>query len=220
MRPFCYDAAMKHTPENKQKLILASQSPRRRYLLKQAGLDFSVIPSHVDESSIALSAPALYAKELAQAKALDISEKHPDSWVIGADTIVLIDGLILGKPDSKQHAVQMLNRLSGQTHQVITGYCICKKTSGKLIVDSVTTDVTFKSLSAKEIDWYTHTSEPFDKAGAYAIQGLGTFLVRSINGSYSNVVGLPVCEIIEHLIREGVVGFDASGNRNGAAHDS
>jgi len=217
---FCYYPDMKQTPDNKQKLILASQSPRRRYLLKQAGLEFAVIPSQVDESDIAVSSPPLYARELAQAKALDVAQQHADSWVIGADTIVLIDGLILGKPDSKTHAVEMLNRLSGETHQVITGYCICHKASQRLIVDSVTTDVTFKSLSKKEIDWYTHTSEPFDKAGAYAIHGLGTFLVRAINGSYSNVVGLPVCEIIEHLISEGVVGFDESGNRNGATRES
>jgi septum formation protein len=206
--------------DNNINLILASNSPRRRYLLKQAGLLFSVIPSQVDESSVALSSPALYARELAVAKALDVAKDHPDSWVIGADTIVLIDGIILGKPDSKAHAVEMLGRLSGQTHQVITGYCICRKASGQQIVDSVTTDVTFKELSPREIEWYTGTSEPFDKAGAYAIQGLGTFLVKSIHGSYSNVVGLPVCEVIEHLIREQVVGFDDAGNRNGAIHES
>ena len=186
----------------------------------QAGLQFSVIPSQVDESTIAVSSPALYARQLAEAKAMDVAQSHPDSWVIGADTIVLIDGLILGKPDSKQHAVEMLNRLSGQTHQVITGFCICSKSSGKHIVDSVETDVTFKNLSAREIEWYTHTSEPFDKAGAYAIQGLGTFLVKSIHGSYSNVVGLPVCEVIEHLIQEGVVGFDETGNRDEAIRES
>jgi len=208
------------TSDNNMKLILASNSPRRRYLLRQAGLLFAVIPSHVDESSIAVSSPPLYARELAVAKAMDVARSHPDSWVIGADTIVLIDGLILGKPDSKPHAVEMLERLSGQTHQVITGYCICRNSSGKCIVDSVRTDVTFKKLSAREIEWYAHTSEPFDKAGAYAIQGLGTFLVKSINGSYSNVVGLPVCEVIEHLIREGVVGFDEAGNRKGATHES
>jgi septum formation protein len=206
--------------ENDMKLILASKSPRRRYLLSQAGLLFSVIPSQVDESSISVSSPALYAKELAVAKAVDVAQHHPDSWVIGADTIVLIDGFILGKPDSRDHAVEMLGRLSGQTHQVITGYCIYRQSPGKRIADSVKTDVTFKTLSDREIEWYTQTSEPFDKAGAYAIQGLGTFLVKSINGSYSNVVGLPVCEVIEHLIREGVVGFDNAGNRNGATCES
>lgn len=205
------------TSNSEKKLILASKSPRRRYLLTQAGLVFSVIPSTVDESSISISSPSLFAKVLAEAKAIDVSEKHPESWVIGADTIVLIDGLILGKPESREHAAEMLNRLSGQTHQVITGYCICQQASGKRINDSIKTDVTFKKLSEKEIQWYIHTSEPFDKAGAYAIQGLGTFLVKSIRGSYTNVVGLPVCEVIECLIREGVVGFDNAGNRSGAA---
>ena len=208
------------TLDKNKKLILASKSSRRRYLLSQAGLRFSIIPSKVDESSIAVSSPVLYAKELATAKAADVAKTHSDCWVIGADTIVLIDGLILGKPDSKQHAVEMLGRLSGQTHQVVTGYCICNNSLGKLISDSVKTDVTFKTLSASEIEWYTRTSEPFDKAGAYAIQGLGTFLVKSIHGSYSNVVGLPVCEVIEHLIREGVVGFDDAGNRNGTTRES
>jgi septum formation protein len=103
---------------------------------------------------------------------------------------------------------------------VITGYCICRQSQGKQIAESVETDVTFKTLSTREIEWYTRTSEPFDKAGAYAIQGLGTFLVKSIHGSYSNVVGLPVCEVIEYLIREGVVGFDDTGNRNGATSES
>ncbi len=208
------------TSDSDRTLILASKSPRRRYLLTQAGLVFSVVPSKVDESSIPVSSPAIYAKVLAEAKAMEVSERFPGSWVIGADTIVLIDGLILGKPDSREHAAEMLSRLSGQTHQVITGYCINQYKSGKRITDSVKTDVTFKKLSEKEIHWYIHTSEPFDKAGAYAIQGLGTFLVKSVNGSYTNVVGLPVCEVIECLIREGVVGFDDIGNRSGATIES
>ena len=99
----------------------------------------------------------------------------------------------------------MLKRLSAKTHQVHTGYCICRKTTGHFISECVTTDVSFKKLSAKEIDWYINSGESFDKAGAYAIQGLGTFLVKRINGSYSNVVGLPVCEVLEYLIKEGVV---------------
>lgn len=206
--------------ESNMKIILASKSPRRRYLLTQAGLVFSVIPSGVDESAISVSSPALYAKELAVAKALDVSEKYPDSWVIAADTIVLIDGLILGKPDSRDHAREMLYRLSGQTHQVITGYCVSHKASEKCIINSVKTDVTFKKLSEKEIEWYIHTDEPFDKAGSYAIQGLGTFLVHSIHGSYTNVVGLPVCEVIECLIHEGVVGFEAAEDRPGESNET
>lgn len=196
-----------------KELILASQSPRRKYLLKQAGLTFKVIPSQFDESSVELSSPIQYATRLAEGKALEIADQYTNAWVIGADTIVLIDGLILGKPTDRDHARKMLGRLSGQTHRVVTGYCICCKSEDRFISNAVQTDVSFKTLSREEIEWYIHTSEPFDKAGAYAIQGLGTFLVKSIHGSYTNVVGLPVCEVIECLIQENVVGFDEQGER-------
>ena len=193
-------------------LILASQSPRRRYLLRKAGLVFQVIPSGVDEGDVPLTEPAAYVKALARAKAEDVASRHPDAWVIGADTVVLIGGDILGKPGSRREAREMLRQLSGQTHQVHTGYALCCRDAGRMITDAVKTDVRFKSLSEAEIEWYIQTGEPFDKAGAYAIQGLGTFLVRSISGSYTNVVGLPVCEVIEALIREGVISLsDASG---------
>jgi septum formation protein len=186
-------------------LILASKSPRRRYLLEQAGLEFSVIPSGFDESSIAPSSLDSYVTRLAEAKAGDIAEKHPGSWIIGADTIVFIDNAILGKPESRAEARTMLRSLSAKTHQVYTGYCICCRSAGRHFTGVVKTDVCFKELTEKEIEWYINSGEPFDKAGAYAIQGLGTFLVRSINGSYTNVVGLPVCEVVELLIKEGVV---------------
>lgn len=189
-------------------LILASQSPRRRYLLKQAGLNFTVIPSRFDENSVSLSSPETYVRILAEAKAQDISIKYPESWVIGADTIVLINGTILGKPNSRDEARTMLKRLSGQTHQVLTGYCICCKAKAESFSETITTEVLFKNLTDKEIEWYIHTEEPFDKAGAYAIQGWGTFIVKSIHGSYTNVVGLPVCEVIEFLIQKGVVGLN------------
>ncbi len=195
-------------------LILASKSPRRRYLLEQAGLSFSVIPSSFDEKSVPLSSPEVYVKVLAEKKADEVSEKYPESWVVGADTIVLIDSIILGKPGSRDEARDMLKSLGGQTHQVLTGYCIRCKTKKRCFSETVRTDVLFKDLSDEEIEWYIHTKEPFDKAGAYAIQGLGTFLVKSINGSYTNVVGLPVCEIIEFLIKEGVLGFSVSNRMN------
>jgi len=187
------------------RLILASKSPRRKYLLNQAGLKFDVIPSHFDERTIEFRSPREYVCSLARSKARDIATNEPDSWVIGADTIVLINGRVLGKPRGKTAARQMLLSLSGQTHQVYTGYTICCANRSIEITDAVSTDVTFKVLSNDEIEWYIHTDEPFDKAGAYAIQGLGTFLVKSIDGSYTNVVGLPVCEVIEHLISLGVV---------------
>ena len=191
-------------------LILASQSPRRRYLLEQAGLTFSVIPSTFDEDSVLLTTPADYVKTLAGAKADEIAGQYPDSWVIGADTIVTIDGAILGKPGTPDEARQMLERLSGQSHFVYTGYSIVCKNKPTCICEAIKTDVRFKALTTDEIDWYVQTGEPFDKAGAYAIQGMGTFLVRRINGSYTNVVGLPVCEVIEALIKIGVVTMNAA----------
>lgn len=190
---------------NEQKIILASESPRRNYLLKQAGLEFSTIPSEFDESSVSISDPQLHVKTLAESKALDVSKKYPNSWVIGADTIVLINGDILGKPASKQDARDMLNRLSGNTHIVITGFCVCCNQKNVFYSDIASTDVLFKNLSVDEIEWYVHTNEPYDKAGAYAIQGLGSSFVKSIHGSYTNVVGLPVCEIVDFLINEGIL---------------
>jgi septum formation protein len=189
-------------------LILASKSPRRKHLLEQAGLKFSVIPSDFDETSVAMPDPASYVRALAEFKALDISHKHPDSWVIGADTLVLSDKQVLGKPGSDEEAREMLKRLSGKRHQVLTGYCICCRARKQLFSETVKTDVQFKELRLEEIDWYIGTGEPSDKAGAYAIQGLGSFLVRSIKGSYTNVVGLPVCEVIEFLTREGAIVLD------------
>ena len=188
-------------------IILASKSPRRKYLLKQAGLSFTVMPSSIDENSIPISQPEIYVRTLAEAKANDISKKYSESWVIGADTIVLIDGIVLGKPSSKTEARVMLKRLSGQIHQVFTGYSICCIARNRFFSETIITEVLFKNLTDDEIEWYINTDEPFDKAGAYAIQGLGTFLVKSINGSYTNVVGLPVCEVIEFLIKERVIGL-------------
>ena len=190
----------------KTPLILASKSPRRKYLLEQAGLEFSVIPSDIDENEITVTEPHHYVRYLAETKAKDIANTYPDNWVLGADTIVLIDGMILGKPLSKDDAWDMLKRLSGRTHVVYTGFCLTCKAKDRLISQTVQTQVLFKELSDHEINWYIHTPEPFDKAGAYAIQGLGTFLVKRIEGSYTNVVGLPVCEVIEVLLEEGVIG--------------
>ena len=159
-----------------------------------------------------MSEPVAYVRTLAEFKALDISQKHPDSWIIGADTIVLINNHILGKPGSKDEARKMLMRLSGKSHQVLTGYCICCKNKKQLFSDTVKTEVHFKKLRLEEIDWYIETGEPLDKAGAYAIQGAGSFLVKSIDGSYTNVVGLPVCEVMEYLIKQGVIGLNSEND--------
>ena len=190
---------------NNSRLILASKSPRRCYLLEQAGLVFSVIPSNLDENSIPLSSPKTYVRRLAEAKAKDVSVRYTDSWVIGADTMVFIDDTMLGKPGSRSEARKMLRRLSGRSHQVLTGYCICCQTADRLFSETVVTEVFVKELTELQIDWYINSGEPFDKAGAYAIQGIGTFLVKHIRGSYTNVVGLPVCEVVDFLINAGVV---------------
>ena len=190
---------------NDKKIILASESPRRRDLLEQAGIDFIVIPSSINESVFAKEEPSNYVKKLSAAKALDIAEKYPEAWVIGADTVVAIDGIILEKPESREHAAKMLEKLSNRVHMVYTGFALCCKNSNRIFKKSIKTEVKFKKLSAREIEWYVNTDEPFDKAGAYAIQGLGTFIVKSINGSYTNVVGLPVCEVVEILIKENII---------------
>ncbi|MFO8049322.1 MAG: Maf family protein [Desulfosudaceae bacterium] len=186
-------------------LILASASPRRKYLLEQAGLSFSVRVSRVDESVMPWSDPVAYTGRLAAAKAAEIAEQYPDSWVIGADTIVVAEGVVLEKPSSRDAARQMLSRLSGLVHEVYTGYAIVCHARQHEYVETIRTEVRFKNLSSREIEWYIHTSEPYDKAGAYAIQGLGSFLVREIRGSYTNVVGLPVCEVLDYLWRLGLV---------------
>ncbi|MBF0259795.1 MAG: septum formation inhibitor Maf [Desulfamplus sp.] len=200
----------------KKKLVLASQSPRRKELLEQAGVDFEVIPADIEESIAASERPDEYVRRLSREKALYVAQKHPDKWIIGADTTVVLGEAILEKPISEDDARHMLETLSGKTHIVYTGFTLCCKKSlafkynginseEKIITKSVKTDVFFKTLTDSEIEWYIGTGEPFDKAGSYAIQGLGAFMVRSINGSYSNVVGLPVCEVLEVMIKEHII---------------
>ena len=186
-------------------LILASKSPRRRDLLNQAGLAFSIAPSSVEESALATTSPERRVRLLAEAKAEEVAQRYPESWVIGADTVVVIENTVLEKPRTEDRARYMLEALSGKTHRVLTGYCICCKATERSFSATVETKVVFKSLTKREIDWYINTGEPFDKAGGYAAQGLGTFLIRRVEGSYTSVVGLPVCEVIDYLVREGVI---------------
>lgn len=190
---------------NTKKLILASQSPRRKYLLEQAGIRFAVEPADIEEKMLGSESPEAYVKRLSMEKARFVASRHPDAWILGADTVVVIDDKILEKPDSIDHAAAMLKRLSNRVHTVYTGFTLCCENEGKTVTRAITTEVKFKELSDQEIQWYVGTDEPFDKAGAYAIQGLGTFLVKGINGSYTNVVGLPVCEVIEILLAQGVI---------------
>lgn len=190
--------------------MLASGSPRRRNLLQQAGLSFLVAPSRFDEKLVEAMEPASYARTIAEGKARAAAAAYPAFWVLGADTIVSIDGEILGKPASRREAEAMLRRLSGRTHQVFTGYALCCRAEHRMISEAVATHVMFKSLSDAEIAWYVGTGEPMDKAGAYGIQGRGAFLIKRIEGSYTNVVGLPLCEVIESLRQAEILPFQTA----------
>lgn len=180
-----------------EQVILASQSPRRKELLGRIFAEFTVIPSAAEESACADS-PAEYVTALARAKAEEVSARvGKGALVIGADTVVACDGVILEKPKDEQDAFRMLSALSGRDHAVYTGFAICK--DGKTVVDVEETRVWFRKLSDDEILRYIATREPMDKAGAYGIQDKGAQLVRKIEGDYFNVVGLPICKLCERL---------------------
>ncbi len=183
-------------------VILASGSPRRRQLLAGLGLTFKVIPAAVDETPCNRERPADFARRMAVAKAVAVAGTNPSSWVVGADTIVVLPGAtILGKPRSREDALLMLKQLRGNTHQVMTGLCLCCVNKGIKASLVETTAVTFTGEAGDEIlQAYIRTGEPLDKAGAYGIQGIGSFLVRKINGSCSNVVGLPLQPLLSLLI--------------------
>jgi septum formation protein len=183
------------------KLLLASNSPRRIELLRNAGFEFEVIPSGIDEGlPIPGDLPEDYARRVARAKALHVASRSPaGSLVLGADTIVTIGGLILGKPSGPFDATRMLHLLSGQTHEVITAICLVSAPDQIAALKHETTFVTFCELNDDEIRAYVASHEPFDKAGAYAIQGLASKFVTRISGCYFNVVGLPVSLVYEIL---------------------
>ena len=185
---------------DKNPLILASASPRRKELLEQAQIPFTVLPSHIDENG-EKGDPYEICTRLAEKKALSLYNSSKNSWILGADTIVIKNGVIMGKPADVSEAAYMLNSLSNGTHNVITGFSIVDPSGCVGESNYVSTTVYFKSLTNEEIDAYIQTGEPFGKAGAYAIQGIGTFMIKGISGSYSNVVGLPLFEIIDSLNR-------------------
>ena len=192
-------------------LVLASASPRRRDLLEQVDIPFVVSPADIDESERSDN-PGDNARILAEEKAQAIYGGRENGWVLGADTIVVIGSRVLGKPRDEKDAEKMLRMLSGKEHRVITGFCICSPDGKIAFSDHVSTDVDVKPLTDQEIQKYISTKEPFGKAGAYAIQGIGSFMVQGIKGSYSNVVGLPVCEVIKGLEHVGAVnGFPMNG---------
>ncbi|MGN0162909.1 MAG: Maf family protein [Candidatus Ornithomonoglobus sp.] len=184
-------------------IILASASPRRSELLSNMGLDFKVVVSEADEESVDRDVPPrIYVQELALLKAASTAKKimdNKDAVVISADTVVVNNGEILGKPTDAAEAEKMLSDLSGRTHQVYTGFCVLRLSDAYTVCKAVCTDVTFKELSEDKIKRYINSGEPMDKAGAYGIQGLGAMLVDRINGDYFNIVGLPVSALSDIL---------------------
>ncbi len=171
-------------------LVLASASPRRQELLRNAGIRFEVQPAHIAEDPLPGEAPQDCAERLAREKALTIASARPNDMVLGADTVVVIEGQILGKPADAADAARMLRLLSGRVHQVITGVCLVS--GGQWAAGSETTSVTMAEIPEKEIAEYVGSGEPMDKAGAYAIQGRASRWIPRIDGDYGNVVGLPV----------------------------
>ncbi len=190
---------------NSHFLVLASASPRRRDLLGMLEIPFRVQTSGVNEKVLDQTSPESYTSDAAELKARAVARLcEPGTWVLGADTTVVLDGQVLGKPQDRAQAQDMLGRLSGRTHEVLTGVCLL--CAGKDYQDEflASTQVTFRKLDPSWIHAYLATGEPMDKAGAYGIQGKGAILVRSINGSYTNVVGLPLSETVDLLERAGV----------------
>jgi septum formation protein len=173
-------------------IILASKSPRRQELLRQIGVRFQVVPSDITEELTPGAPPETVAVRLASAKARDVSASHPDRIVLGADTIVVAGGEMLGKPENAADARRMLKSLSGRGHEVITGVALVRRSTGQEVSGFERTTVYFHSLADEEIERYIATGEPADKAGAYAIQGRAALLISGIAGDYSNVVGLPI----------------------------
>lgn len=180
-------------------LVLASASPRRQELLRNAGICFEVQPAHIVEEQLAGESAKDCAERLAREKALAVARQRPQDCVLGADTVVTIDGQLLGKPTDADDAARMLRQLSGREHQVITGVCVVA--GGQISVASETTVVTVCELAGEEIADYVASGEPMDKAGAYAIQGLASRWIPRIEGDYCNVVGLPVA-LVFRMLRE------------------
>lgn len=187
-----------------KKIILASASPRRREILRLTGLKFSVDAGDYDEDMESSLPPPALARFLSQEKAQSVAGRHKHALIIAADTFIVFGGEILGKPHTEGEALRMLTALNGKSHTVITGFTILDTDTGKRISRSVKTRVWFNTLSSVEIEAYVRTGEPLDKAGGYAIQGLGALLVKRIQGDYLNVVGLPLSAIVEYLKKFGV----------------
>jgi septum formation protein len=187
-----------------KRIILASASPRRKALLEQIGLKFTVDACVREDAEFTRQEPHQLAREISMKKAESVSGAYKDAIIIAADTIGVLDGRIIGKPDSESEARTMLASLSGRSHTVITGFAVLDTFTHQAISRSVETIVHMRPITNSEIEEYVKTGEPLDKAGAYAIQGLGAVFVKKIEGDYSNVIGLPLCALAEVLKEFGV----------------
>ncbi|HWI52285.1 MAG TPA: Maf family protein [Symbiobacteriaceae bacterium] len=183
-------------------IVLASASPRRQELLRQVGVSFRVIPSQVDEQVDEPMQPAALVEYLALAKARDVAAREAGALVLGSDTIVVVDGRVLGKPKDRADAIAMLQQLSGRSHQVMTGVALV--TAERELVGHEVTTVRFRTLAPGEIERYVDSGEPMDKAGAYGIQGRAAAMISAIEGDYFTVVGLPLCRTVSMLSQFGV----------------
>ena len=183
------------------KIILASASPRRAEILRTVNWPFETLPADIDETREAGEDAAAYVQRLARAKAEAAARRSPGATIVAADTVVVINEQILGKPNDQDDARRMLRQLSGQWHQVLTGVALIDNATSESKVACETTEVKFAVMSRDEIDWYVASGEPMDKAGAYAIQGLGARFIEGIRGDYFNIVGLPV-RLLYEMIRE------------------
>jgi septum formation protein len=192
------------------RVLLASSSPRRRELLTMIGIAHEVIPADIDEAYLPGESPMTHAERLARAKADTIAQVAPDAVVIGADTIVVIDDQVLGKPRDEAHAAAMLRQLSGRTHEVFTAVAVARANRIDSTVEVVS--VTFRELRDEEINAYIATREPMDKAGAYGIQGYGATIVQRIDGDFFAVMGLSLVRLITLLLQHGVT-YDFRGVR-------
>jgi len=192
-----------HSIDTNNPLVLASISPRRKAILKQIGIPFEPAGSMTEETLYEETQPADIACHIATQKVESIERVYNNRWILGADTIVVIDTTIFGKPKNPRECQDMLLCLKGKTHEVITGFCIHDPGKKLVHLEAVMTKVKIKELSTNEIEAYISTGEPFGKAGAYAIQGIGSFMIEQINGSYTNVVGLPVLEVVNALVKCG-----------------
>jgi len=186
-------------------LVLVSASPRRADLLRRAGLEFTIRPSEVDETPFPGEAPGVLAERLARAKVLALPALSFPALAIGADTVVAVADAVLGKPKDRAEARQMLRQLSGRVHEVTTAMALRTLPEEAIQCERAVSRVTFAPLSDREIDWYAETGEGMDKAGAYALQGIGALFIESIAGSYTNVIGLPLERLYPHLRLHGVL---------------